>query len=250
RRGPNAYRVISDHLGSPRYVVNVANAADVPFVATYTAFGQVTGTGLDWMPFGYAGGIYDGDTQLLRFGARDYDPAVGRWTTKDPIRFAGGYANLHTYVGNDPINVVDPSGLKDYSEAEVRDLLNRYSGVLSSHPAPYLLMGELHGHNGDFDYWSQRRGDTFEICGYGRMTEAEFGNFIAGFAAGVLDDPLAYWIVRGAGALYGAGAGVLNVFGIGDGELGPIGLLGDTESSVHFINDGLGFGYYNYGSKR
>src|SRR5205823_103356 len=33
------------------------------------------------------------------------------WTAKDPIRFGGGQANLYVYVGNDPINFRDPSGL-------------------------------------------------------------------------------------------------------------------------------------------
>jgi uncharacterized protein RhaS with RHS repeats len=48
----------------------------------------------------------------VRFGARDYDPITGRWTAKDPIGFAGGYANLYEYVDDDPINSVDPSGLQ------------------------------------------------------------------------------------------------------------------------------------------
>jgi len=47
----------------------------------------------------------------VRFGARDYDPETGRWTAKDPIGFSGGSAGLYNYVGNDPINGVDPSGL-------------------------------------------------------------------------------------------------------------------------------------------
>jgi len=52
-----------------------------------------------------------GDTGLTRFGARDYDPEVGRWTAKDPIRFAGGQGNLYVYVANNPVNFTDPYGL-------------------------------------------------------------------------------------------------------------------------------------------
>lgn len=40
-----------------------------------------------------------------------YDPTVGRWTTEDPIKFRAGDPNLERYVGNDPTNAVDPSGL-------------------------------------------------------------------------------------------------------------------------------------------
>src|SRR5690606_23402879 len=44
-------------------------------------------------------------------GARDYDPVVGRWVSKDPIRFAGG-RNLYAYAGSDPIQNRDQTGLK------------------------------------------------------------------------------------------------------------------------------------------
>jgi len=46
----------------------------------------------------------------VRFGARDYDPSVGRWISKDPILFNGGQANLYVYVGNDPVDRIDSSG--------------------------------------------------------------------------------------------------------------------------------------------
>ena len=61
---------------------------------------------------GFAGGLYDGDTKLVRFGARDYDSTVGRWTTKDPIGFAGGDTNLYAYVGGNPIRYTDQLGLE------------------------------------------------------------------------------------------------------------------------------------------
>ncbi len=78
----------------------------------YNEWGKVTlDTNPGFQPFGFAGGIYDVETGLVRFGARDYDAQVGRWTAKDPILFNGGQTNLYVYVGNDPVNGIDPSGL-------------------------------------------------------------------------------------------------------------------------------------------
>jgi RHS repeat-associated protein len=77
----------------------------------YDGFGQVlVDTSPGFQPFGFAGGLYDRDTGLVRFGARDYDAQTGRWTNKDPIRFAGGL-NLYAYCANDPVSMKDPSGL-------------------------------------------------------------------------------------------------------------------------------------------
>ena len=64
-----------------------------------------------FQPFGFAGGIYDTQTGLTRFGARDYDAETGRWTAKDPIGFGGGSAGLFEYSANDPVNFADYSGL-------------------------------------------------------------------------------------------------------------------------------------------
>jgi hypothetical protein len=47
---------------------------------------------------------------LVRFGYRDYEPATGRWTAKDPIFFKGGL-NPFGYVQNNPVNYRDPYGL-------------------------------------------------------------------------------------------------------------------------------------------
>jgi RHS repeat-associated protein len=116
RRGTDTYRVVSDHLGSPRYVVNVSNSSDVPFTASYSSFGEVAGTGLDWMPFGFAGGLYDPDTQIVRFGVRDVDPQFGRWLRKEPLRFRGNQ-NFYVYARNNPLAYVDPTGLQSVPEA-------------------------------------------------------------------------------------------------------------------------------------
>ncbi len=79
----------------------------------YDSFGNIindTDPSFD-MPFGFAGGLHDQDTGLVRFGYRDYDPDIGRWTAKDPILFAGGDTDLYGYVLNDPVNWIDPWGL-------------------------------------------------------------------------------------------------------------------------------------------
>lgn len=105
------YRILTDHLGSPRLVVDAATGAVAQRI-DYDAWGQVLAdTSPGFQPFGFAGGLWDRDTGLVRFGARDYDPAVGRWTNKDPIRFNGGDTNIYAYSFSDPVNLSDPSGL-------------------------------------------------------------------------------------------------------------------------------------------
>jgi RHS repeat-associated protein len=78
----------------------------------YDEFGNVlVDTNPGFQPLGFAGGLYDTETKLVRFGARDYDAEVGRWTAKDPVLFVGGQVNIYIYVANNPINLFDPSGL-------------------------------------------------------------------------------------------------------------------------------------------
>lgn len=60
---------------------------------------------------GLRGGLYDPDTRLTRFAARDYDAETGRWTARDPILFNGQDSNLFRYSNGDPVNYNDPTGL-------------------------------------------------------------------------------------------------------------------------------------------
>jgi len=77
----------------------------------YDTWGNVIrDTNPGFQPFGFAGGIYSADTGLVRYGARDYDPETGRWTTKDPIVFDGGDLNLYRYAAGDPVNRIDLNG--------------------------------------------------------------------------------------------------------------------------------------------
>jgi RHS repeat-associated protein len=55
----------------------------------YDEFGNVlSDTNPGWQTFGFAGGIYDPNSGLVRFGARDYNSGIGKWTAKDPYSSA------------------------------------------------------------------------------------------------------------------------------------------------------------------
>ncbi|MGK5091318.1 RHS repeat-associated core domain-containing protein [Deltaproteobacteria bacterium TL4] len=109
------YLIISDHLGSPRVIVNV-ETGEIAQRLDYDEFGNILqDTNPGFQPFGFAGGRYDPDTKLVRFGARDYSAEIVRWTTKEPLRFAVSL-NFYTYASNDPVNRIDPTGLYDWKD--------------------------------------------------------------------------------------------------------------------------------------
>lgn len=106
----HGYRVVTDYLGSVRAVVDTADGTAAQRI-DYDAWGvRTVDTAPDFQALGYAGGLSDSATGLVRFGARDYEPHTGRFVSKDPIGFAGGDANLYAYVLNHPINLIDPMG--------------------------------------------------------------------------------------------------------------------------------------------
>lgn len=87
----------------------------------YDSYGSRTGTVSQPDPFGYGAqdGYYtDAETGLLLLTHRFYDPATGRFVTRDPLSYAGGI-NLYGYVQNDPVNEKDPDGTNPPSVLEV-----------------------------------------------------------------------------------------------------------------------------------
>ena len=107
----NTYYLTYDQVGSMRLVTDASG--NIIKQIDYDTFGNIIADSNPsfTIPFGFAGGLHDRDTDLVRFGYRDYMPEIGKWTAKDPILFAGGDTNLYGYVRNDPVNWVDPEGL-------------------------------------------------------------------------------------------------------------------------------------------
>jgi len=105
------YYMVYDQVGSMKLIAD--SAGNVVKSIEYDSFGNIISDSNPnfAVPFGFAGGLHDRHTGLVRFGYRDYDPETGRWTAKDPIGFAGGDTDLYGYCLNDPVNFSDPDGL-------------------------------------------------------------------------------------------------------------------------------------------
>jgi len=105
------YYLHYDQVGSLRAVSDASR--NMVKELSYDTFGNILDDSnpVFKVPFGFAGGLYDPDTGLTRFGYRDYDAYTSKWTAKDPIGFDGGDTNLYGYVLGDPVNFVDPMGL-------------------------------------------------------------------------------------------------------------------------------------------
>jgi uncharacterized protein RhaS with RHS repeats len=180
----------------------------------------------------------------VRFGARDYDASIGRWVAKDPIGFGGG-VNLYAYCYGDPVNNVDPTGHRKYSGREVEEILLEYRKQIDQHNPieRYWIMWNRHKGCGTDDYWckdkedrEQDGPDTYDVRGT-IMNGAQFGNYIAGYAAGYAVDVLAYDIVRAAGSYYGI-EGSIRRLGNASFELSQLLFLGDNLDSVIHIDLG------------
>ena len=147
-KGGSTYKIFSDQIGSPRVVVDVSSGSIVERIDYDERGNTLNDTNPGFIPFGFTGGIVDRDTGLIRFGARDYDPSVGRWTTKDGIGFNGG-SNFYAYAGDDATNRVDPSGHD-----------------------PFILAGAAIGFFGDIGYQLATNGGRFSCVDWTQVAIA------------------------------------------------------------------------------
>jgi RHS repeat-associated protein len=176
------YYYTRDHLGSIREVTN--SHGNLLARYDYDPYGSAVVTdGNMNVDFGYTGHYFHAPSGLSLTLYRAYNPALGRWISRDPIGEAGG-TNLYGYVGNDPINLWDPLGLDYHDAAFTKRLLHlAYRDALAG---PFQgLLNIRSNSQGNFDF--KNSGDTF--CVNGKiLDDAQFGNYIAGFAGQVYDN--------------------------------------------------------------
>ena len=156
--------------------------------------------------------VFDDFSSLGRY--RDYDAEVGRWISKDPILFSGGDTNLYGYTFSDPINFIDPTGLKpphivpfdiskNISEARNMSAVDFYNAVKSGGKWDYKQYGSQYENLGNYNY-----GLTGKACGFGDTTlkagaglyQIYSGTSSFNFYNSFFDDPVDQsWIREGIG---------------------------------------------------
>jgi RHS repeat-associated protein len=113
----------SDERGS---IISVSDSTGGSIgINTYDEYGQ-RGTANVGM-FGYTGQAWLPSMGVWYYKARVYEPELGRFLQPDPIGYPGGM-NLYAYVGNDPINWLDPLGLCPLGEKDVSDPVHMDDG--------------------------------------------------------------------------------------------------------------------------
>jgi RHS repeat-associated protein len=104
---------------------------------TFDSFGkQIASNGSLTNPFQYTAREFDTETGLCYYRARYYDPSTGRFISEDRARFGGGF-DFYAYVKNDPVDFIDPTGLKCWQSSPWIQI-PEMSG--SKGPSPYLTI--------------------------------------------------------------------------------------------------------------
>lgn len=108
----NYFYSLKDHLGNVRaVVVDDANATQVQ-TNDYTAFGVAVSTDLSKNKYLYNGKELQDGTNWLDYGARMYQPELGRWMVPDPMAEKYYPISPYAYVANNPISYTDPNGME------------------------------------------------------------------------------------------------------------------------------------------
>jgi RHS repeat-associated protein len=117
RAGASSFYLF-DALGSTRALASTAGTITDEY--TYDSFGNtinvVGSTISSYMYTGRSGYYFDSVSSFYYIRVRMYGPQVGRFLSRDPLGFGGGDMNFYRYVGNSPVDLIDPSGAQGWEE--------------------------------------------------------------------------------------------------------------------------------------
>jgi len=235
-QGGATYYLTYDQVGSLRVVANASGTAVKRI--DYDSFGNIiddTNPTFE-VPFGFAGGLHDRATGLVRLGYRDYDPDIGRWTAKDPIGFAGGDTDLYGYCVNDPVTCIDPRGQVGLAGVVVGAFAGAYGGFLSGMTSGNITGGIIGGLAGGVagGIVGALMPQASSVVGsmIGGAISGSLGGAIGGASSKTLSDPCASVEDIGWAAAKGGGIGVLT--GVTGGSVvGAAALVGATGPAVN-----------------
>lgn len=113
---------VKDHLGNNRMIYNIQNDqinitetnSYYPFGLRHVDSGDLENSDNYKIKFGSKEYISELGLDLYDFGARNYDPALGRWLNVDPLAEKMPNYSSYNYTLNNPINFVDPDGRIPY----------------------------------------------------------------------------------------------------------------------------------------
>ncbi|HWR53168.1 MAG TPA: RHS repeat-associated core domain-containing protein [Bryobacteraceae bacterium] len=134
RSGATSY-YHADALGTITSLTDSLGSAVAAY--TYSSFGlPMSPSGNIVNPYRFTGREWDKETGLYYYRARYYEPNVGRFISEDPAGFGGGI-NYYAYVKNDPVDFIDPTGLKCWQSSPWIEIPSLWG---PNGPKPYLTI--------------------------------------------------------------------------------------------------------------